>query len=184
MFDKHFQMQQIIMKYPEEVTDIQYEYESYNFLTLQKSLHISELETSLMILSGCNGMLYNRWEHTQDFLDMMRASAKKWDVLAASSADGKTYGVYCAYSWRACCLNEIGIPVTPHLENACACYVIADEWNLYRDEEIEKMLAEMDFDEDEDYEEFEGIDGSIEDLKNAVDSLSADENTDVENEEI
>lgn len=140
MFDKHFQMQQIIMKYPEEVTDIQYEYESYNFLTLQKSLHISELETSLMILSGCNGMLYNRWEHTQDFLDMMRASAKKWDVLAASSADGKTYGVYCAYSWRACCLNEIGIPVTPHLENACACYVIGDEWNSYRDEEIEKML--------------------------------------------
>ena len=52
------------------------------------------------------------------------------------------------------------------------------------DEEIEKMLAEMDFDEDEDYEEFEGIDGPIEDLKNAVDSLSADENTDVENEEI
>ncbi len=52
------------------------------------------------------------------------------------------------------------------------------------EEEIEKMLAEMDFDEDEDYEEFEGIDGSIEDLKNAVDSLSADENTEVENEEI
>lgn len=141
VFDKHFQMQQIIMKYPKDVTDIQYEYESYNFLTLQKSLHISELESSLMILSGCNGMLYNRWEHTQDFLNMMRASAKKWDMLAASSAGGKTYGVYCGSSLMALCLNEIGIPVTPHLENACACYVIADEWNLYCNDEIEKMLS-------------------------------------------
>ena len=140
MFDKHFQMQQIIQRYPKEITDIQYEYESYNFLTLQKSLHISELESSLMILSGCNGMLYNRWEHTQDFLDMMRASAKKWDVLAESSAGGKTYGVYCASSLKARCLNEIGIPVTPHVENACACYVIANEWNSYRNDEIEKML--------------------------------------------
>lgn len=140
MFEKFFTMQQIVKRYPDIIKDIQYEYEQYNFLTLQKSLHISELETSLMILSGCNGMLYNRWEHTQDFLDMMRASAKKWDVLADITKDRKPAGVYCVSCWASRCLNEIGIPTTTYKENASLFYILSDEWNDFSDEEIEEML--------------------------------------------
>ena len=118
MFDKFFQMQQIINLYPEAITDIQYEYEEYNFLTLQKSRYIAELESSLMILSGCNGMLYNRFEHTQEFIDMMRASAKKWDVLSDSNKGCKPLGVFCVHPNQARCLNEIGIPTTAYIDNA------------------------------------------------------------------
>lgn len=45
------------------------------------------------------------------------------------------------------------------------------------EEEIEKMLSEMNFEEDED---FEGLEGAFDDLKKAVDELSAQ---DGENEE-
>jgi hypothetical protein len=141
LFFKYFMMQQCIKRYPDAIKDIQYEYESYNFLTLQKSLHISELETSLMILSGCNGMLYNRWNHTQDFLDMMRKSAKKWGELAKSTKGCKALGVYCDQASTSHRLNEIGIATTPYLENACACFIIDNQWDGYCNEKIERILS-------------------------------------------
>ena len=140
LFFKYFMMQQCVKRYPDSIRDIQYEYESYNFLTLQKSLHISELETSLMILSGCNGMLYNRWNHTQDFLDMMRKSAKKWDTLAELTKGCKALGVYCGSAFTSHKLNEIGIATTPYVEKASACFILGDQWDHYCDEDVERIL--------------------------------------------
>lgn len=141
MFEKSFMIGQCITHYPETVKDIQYEYESYNFLTLQKSNYISELESSLMILAGCDGMLYNRWEHTQDFMDMMRASAEKWDILAERNRGCRQSGVYCISHIHARALNEIGIPVTPFKEAAIAFYILSSEWDRFCDSEIEEMLS-------------------------------------------
>ena len=140
MFEKAFMMQQCIERYPKEITDIQYEYEEYNFLTLQKSRYIAELESSLMILAGCNGMLYNRLEHTADFVDMMRKSAKKWDVLCDSNEGCKPIGVFCVNCHQARCLNEIGIPTTAYMDKAYAFYILSGDWNRFSNDEIEKML--------------------------------------------
>ena len=140
MFGKAFMMQQCIERYPDCIHDIQYEYEEYNFLTLQKSRYIAEMESSLMILSGCNGMLYNRFEHTAEFIDMMRKSAKKWDVLSDSNEGCKPLGVYCADFNQARALNEIGIPTTAYLDKASAFYVLSGDFNKFSNEQIEKML--------------------------------------------
>lgn len=141
MFTKFSQMQRCIKRYPPAIRDIQYEYESYNFLSLQKSRHISRLETELMIAAGCTGILYNRWPHTADFLEMMAASAKKWDVFGDACAQSRAVGVYCDSEKAACALMEIGIPTTPYFESACAYFILGQEWDQFSDEQIAHMLC-------------------------------------------
>jgi len=140
LFEKSFSIQRQLSNYPKAVTDIQYEYEDYNGRTLEKSLHTSEMETSLCIMAGCNGILYNKHEHTQSFLDMMRKSAKKWDILSKINEGCSNSGVFCSHAISAQYLNEISIPVTANFENAVAAFILGEEWNKYDNTMVEKIL--------------------------------------------
>lgn len=140
LLEKHFSMQKCLMRYPDTVTDLQYEYESYNFLSLEKSLHTTEMETSLAITSGCNGILYNRWYHTPDFLEMVRRSAHKWDVLVAHTEKAKPIGIWCQKGYVARRLNEIGLPVTAYFEHATAYCILGDEWYGFSDEQVRDLM--------------------------------------------
>lgn len=118
LFWKSFWIQWELSNYPKTVTDIQYEYETYNFRTLEKSMHTSEMETSLALMTGCNGVLYNRLVFEPYFFDMLRGSAEKWEVLTKINEGCENTGVFCAYAPSAQALNEISIPVTAVLENS------------------------------------------------------------------
>jgi hypothetical protein len=143
LFEKSFTVQQQIMNYPEHISDMQYEYEACNFQTLEKSNHISELETTLALMSGCNGVLYDNdvFNDRQGTIDMLRASKDKWHVLTNLNCGCKNSGVYCNDIQVARLLNEIGIPVTSNLKNACAVVVLGDSWNTLCDSEIEALMS-------------------------------------------
>lgn len=140
ILQKPFKMQLCIRNYPDCVTDIQYEYESYNFMTLQKSMYMSELETSLAIMSGCNGALFNRNPWTQEFFDMMRKATPKWNTLVEKQKGCKTTGVYCMEPVMAGQLSEIGVPMTAFHETAAAYFLVGDQWDSFTDEEVAEIL--------------------------------------------
>jgi len=142
VFNKHLLVQRLVDAYPKEITDIQYEYEAFNYQTLEKSIHMSELESTLALMAGCTGVLYNNFIplDRQDLLDMMKASAKKWEILARLNEGCKHMGIYCVSNQTAGQFNEIGIPVTFQPEHAVAAVVLKDEWEKLSDSEIEQLL--------------------------------------------
>lgn len=128
--------------YPDHIDDIQYEYEAFNYQKLERSVHMSELETSLMLMSGCNGVLYNNFffDDRQDMCDMLKDSQKKWSELVRINKGCKNAGVYYTNSVVAFYLNEVGIPTTPTIENASSAIVLGDDLSSLSDEEIAKIL--------------------------------------------
>ncbi len=143
IFTKAVKVQMQASSYPERITDIQYEYEAFNYQSLDKSLHISELETSLALMSGCNGVLYNNdiFYDRQPFMDMIAKSAKKWDALTERNEKLKPWGVYCGNYGTCVKLNEAGIPVSDNLDFAVCCFIEGDTWNELDDETIRKIFA-------------------------------------------
>ena len=142
IFRKAFDVQQQIANYPDEICDIQYEYEAFNYQSLNRSFHFSELETTLALMSGCSGVLYNNdiFHDRQKLTDMLAASAKKWEILVETNRNCKPVGVYCTNPNTAKLINEIGLPVTATLDQATAAVVLGEEWNSMSDEEIQKTL--------------------------------------------
>lgn len=142
LFRKAFDVQQQIANYPDDIGDIQYEYEAFNYQSLNRSIRFSELESTLALMSGCNGVLYNNdiFCDRQKLTDMLSASARKWDILARTNCRCKPAGVYCLTPGTAKQMNEIGIPVTAWPENAVAAVVLGEEWNAQTDEEIRQLL--------------------------------------------
>ncbi len=143
LFEKSFWIQKELAEYPDRVTDVQYEYESYNGRTLEKSFHTSEMETSIAIMVGCNGVLYNRSTMINEpkFFEMLRKSKDKWDVLADVNKDCVNMGVFCADAVTARYMSEISIPVTANLDAATSAIVLGEEWNQYTDDMVLKILA-------------------------------------------
>lgn len=139
---KYFRVQQQISQYPARVTDIQYEYEAFNYQTLNRSVHFSELETTLMLMAGCTGTLYNNdiFYDRQAFLDMMASSANKWIALAHRNEGCRPSGVYCTRHRTAGLLCELGIPVTAYPDRASVSAVLGLDWERLTDAEITRIL--------------------------------------------
>lgn len=143
LFVKNFSVQSQIKNYPADIRDIQYEYEAFNYQTLEKSVHLSELETSLAIMSGCNGVLYNDniFYDREETVSMLKNSADKWNTLTRVNDSCKPGGIYCADNRISKVLNEIGIPITRYLENSVAAVMPGDELCSLADFEIEALLT-------------------------------------------
>lgn len=141
VFAKGISTQAQVLSYPDFVNDIQYEYEAFNYQTLDKSLHISELETTLALMNGCNGALYNNdiFYDRQGFLDMLAGSKKKWAALTERTQGLGFAGVFCRGSAMGT-LMQIGIPLTLDLDNAVCCFVDGAAWNLFEDEMVKKII--------------------------------------------
>ncbi len=142
IFTKAVKVQMQALSYPDRITDIQYEYEAFNYQSLDKSMHISELETSLALMSGCNGVLYNNdiFYDRQPFMDMLAKSAKKWDALTERNEKLRPAGVYCSNYGTYVKLNEVGIPVSDDLDFAVCCFIEGDTWNGLDDETVKKIM--------------------------------------------
>lgn len=142
VFDKCLSVQYQLRSYPDKIKDIQYEYEAFNYQSLDRSIHFTELESTLALMSGCNGVLYNNdiFYDRQPIVDMLSSSAKKWELLVEKNKNLKSSGVYCEGGGISRALCEIGIPITYDFENAAACFVLGDAWNYIDDEKITKIL--------------------------------------------
>lgn len=124
-------------------SNIQYEYEAFNYQQLERSQHISEVETSMALMNGCNGVLYNdnMFGDNESTTDMLRKSKEKWQVLTEINKGCTNAGVYChRYTDSATILNELSIPVTTYMDKACCVMMLGDEWNLYDDETVKILL--------------------------------------------
>ncbi len=142
LFAKCFAVQSQVKNYPADSRDIQYEYEAFNYQTLERSVHISELETSLAIMSGCNGVLYNDniFYDREETVSMLKKSADKWKTLTLVNESCKPTGVYCENGLISLMLNEISIPITRYPENAVAAVAMGNELCALTDSEIESLL--------------------------------------------
>jgi len=142
LFSKMFSIKQQLRSFPDYIKDLQYEYEAFNYQTLEKSMHISELETTLSLMAGCNGALYNNifFCDRQDLLDTLRTSRAKWKTLTRLNEGCRPAGVYCLSTHTALRLEEISIPTTAIPENAVAAVVTGQELTPLSDAEISRLL--------------------------------------------
>lgn len=142
VFEKSIDTQMQVEKYPERIDNIQYEYEAFNYQTLERSVHLSELETSLSLMSGCTGVLYNcdTFNDRQETMTMLKHSMDKWKVLAELTKGCQNAGVYVMDRTVALSLLEISIPVTAWLDNAVACVITGDSLRELSDEQLERIL--------------------------------------------
>ena len=143
LFEKAFVIHSQTIRYPKEITDIQYEFESFNFQSYEKSKRMTELETTLSVLSGCNGALYSMsWFYDREDLTEPVAKYKKmWDTLTENCNGAVMTGVYCTGHRTAMYLIGAGFPVTNSKEKAvCACVLGAD-FPSVSDRDIEELLA-------------------------------------------
>ena len=147
VLEKYFRVQQQISKYPDRVTDIQYEYEAFNYQTLNRSARFSELEITLMLMAGCTGALYNNdiFYDRQDFVDMLARSTPKWISLTHRNKDCKPVGVYCTSRLTARFLCELGIPVTASLEQASVSALLGKDMEKLSDGELARILQKSVF---------------------------------------
>ena len=142
VFDKCLYLQVAAEIYPEVITDIQYEYEAFNYQTLNRSVNFTELESTLALMNGCNGVLYNNdiFYDRQSLADMLAKSAKKWEVLTKANSGLKPTGVHCAgVSARTIC--ELGIPYSFPLDSAVAVLASGDCLSKLSDKKIKELLS-------------------------------------------
>ena len=142
VFNKCLYLQVAKEIYPKQMTDIQYEYEACNYQPLNRSVHFTELESTLALMNGCNGVLYSNdsFYDRQSLTDMLASSAKKWEVLTNANSGLKPAGVYCeGFSARTLC--ELGIPYTFNFDNAAVVFATGDGLSRLDDEKIKDFLT-------------------------------------------
>lgn len=143
LFEKEFVIHAETLKYPKSVTDIQYEYESFNFQSFEKSRRMTELETTLAVMSGCNGALYSMsWFYDREDLTEPVAKYKKaWDALSDRCEGSVLTGVYCPNSRTAMYLIHAGFPVTNSRKDAVCAFVLGADFASLSDGDIEEILS-------------------------------------------
>ena len=143
VFEKCFNVQQQILNYPERIRDIQYEYEAFNYQNLNRSVHFSELETTLALMSGCNGVLYNcdLFNDRKEIVEMLDRNKAFWNKLTSINEGLRPCGVYCADVMSAIALKQIGIPVTAEKENSVAAFAVGTELRAMDNSDIEELLS-------------------------------------------
>ncbi len=143
LFERGFAINYSIEKfYPEEIVDILWENENMCYQTFGKSMAAYEMESTMALMCGCHGVLYNPsvYDDREDVMQMLRGSKKKWETLLAINRGCKRQGVYCVNNMTSYKLNLCGIPTTAAIDNAWAAFVLGDEWNGMTDAEIDRVL--------------------------------------------
>ncbi len=129
----------------ESVMDIQYEYESFPYLSFTKSNTITELEAAAAVMYGNNGIAYNIF-HRDDNQRLISSIAGQSQLLDAIDCfEYKNTGVYCHTGNNAMWLNELSIPTTPTYSMAQAAFILGDEWNSFDETAIMNMLSQKIF---------------------------------------
>ena len=147
-----------------EVTDIQYEYETYPYLKLQKSDTFTDLEVGNALMTGCNGIAFNNGTDRQNVSDLLRKKGGLYDVMCEKAFLKKTEGLYVLYNtnyakrknvdsdffidhdlYDVCdatnAMAEIGVPQAGCFEDADISVLVGRMAEGYTDEEILKLLS-------------------------------------------
>ena len=134
-------MKQISL-FPSSIKEIQYEYESFIFQRMERSLRMTDLESAWALIAGCDGILYNQPFicEQQDTMELFRSRRQKWDKLTELNKGCKNAGIYYINSHTAYLLGQVGIPMTPYLEFATAAIILGKDWNQLTDEEVSRVL--------------------------------------------
>jgi hypothetical protein len=143
LFEKMFSVQYQVSHYPAVIRDVQYEYEAFNYQTLTRSLHLSKLETTLALMSGCSGVLYNdsMFCDREQTATMLYRYGAMWDTLSRTNENRRPAGVFCVTPRTAKAFNEIGIPVTHFLQHAVCAVATGEDLAPLSDEEIRELLS-------------------------------------------
>lgn len=139
---KFLDVQKQILRYPSYITDIQYEYEAFNYQNLDKSMQMTDIETALAVMAGCNGVLYNNdiFNDRTDITELFRKRKNLWDALSDARGNAPLCGVYCPDTDTAKLISELGIPVTAAKEHASVALITGDKLYTMSDDEIKTLL--------------------------------------------
>lgn len=143
LFERGFAIHDSIERfYPDSVRDILWENENMCYTTFTKSLAAYEMESTMALMCGCGGVLYNPsvYDDRDDVMQTLRASRNKWKTIRELNRGCKRQGVYCVTNMTSYKFNLCGIPTTASLDHACAAIVLGDEWNTMSDDKIDRVL--------------------------------------------
>lgn len=123
--------------YPSHVTDIQYEFENFPNQRLSKSICFSEMECTLAMMSGCNGVAFNACESFMllrpDLMGMIEKKYPFWDTLEKETAGLTSRGLYVSDFLSFKKFAEIGIPLADRICHADALVLTKETCDLYVD---------------------------------------------------
>ena len=143
LFERGFALHDSIERfYPDAIHDILWENENMCYTTFGKSMAAYELESTMALMCGCDGVLYNPsvYDDREDVMQTLRASRGKWKTIRDINRGCKRQGVYCINNMTAYKLNLCGFPTTAAIDRAVAAFVLGDEWNAMTDEQIDRVL--------------------------------------------
>ncbi len=143
LFEKIFSVEYQIYNCPPHISDIQYEYEAFNYQTLERSVQLSKVETGLAIMSGCTGVLYNDniFYDSEKTAFLLKNFAEKWNTLSRVNETCRPAGVFCVHPHISRFFNEISIPITRFIENSVAAVLMGEDLRNMSDEELEQVLS-------------------------------------------
>ncbi len=109
-----------IVKFSNGIEDIQYEFEDFPYKRYDKSKHMTAMESSLALMNGCTGVVYNFMGKTEypEFYGIIRQNAKYWDRMTELCASKKNAGFYSENMNDTLQLTELGFTAAHGIEDA------------------------------------------------------------------
>lgn len=143
LFERGFALHYSIENfYPARVQEKLWENENMCYTTFIKSMAAFEMESTMALMCGCDGVLYNPsvYDDREDVAQMLRESKDKWVTIRDINRGCKRQGVYCVNNMTSYKLNLCGIPTTAAADHAWAALILGNEWDTMTDEQIDATL--------------------------------------------